>query len=80
MSSLDIATTPPARGVPGHTKLEMFPGSGSPSAEGRYSAATRRNPVDFAYAVRSEIGDRCVGAKINSRMIPLRTQLGNGTG
>jgi GTP pyrophosphokinase len=35
-------------------------------------------PVDFAYAVHSEIGDHCVGAKVNGRMMPLRTQLSNG--
>lgn len=35
-------------------------------------------PVDFAYAVHSAVGDRCVGAKINSRIVPLRTQLKNG--
>ena len=35
-------------------------------------------PVDFAYAVHSEIGDKCVGAKINGRLMPLRTQLQNG--
>jgi GTP pyrophosphokinase len=34
--------------------------------------------VDFAYAVHSDIGDSCVGAKINGRMVPLRTQLANG--
>ena len=35
-------------------------------------------PVDFAYAVHSQIGDTCVGAKINGRLVPLRTQLQNG--
>ena len=35
-------------------------------------------PVDFAYAVHSEIGDSCVGAKINGRLMPLRYQLQNG--
>ncbi|MDX1484247.1 MAG: bifunctional (p)ppGpp synthetase/guanosine-3',5'-bis(diphosphate) 3'-pyrophosphohydrolase [Alphaproteobacteria bacterium] len=35
-------------------------------------------PVDFAYAVHSNIGDTCVGAKINGRIMPLRTQLENG--
>src|SRR5437764_1322187 len=35
-------------------------------------------PVDFAYAVHSQIGDTCVGAKINGRLLPLRTQLQNG--
>ena len=34
--------------------------------------------VDFAYAVHSEVGDRCVGAKINGRMMPLRSELRNG--
>ncbi len=34
--------------------------------------------VDFAYAVHSEVGDHCVGAKINGRMMPLRTVLNNG--
>ncbi|MBI3418912.1 MAG: bifunctional (p)ppGpp synthetase/guanosine-3',5'-bis(diphosphate) 3'-pyrophosphohydrolase [Proteobacteria bacterium] len=35
-------------------------------------------PVDFAYAVHSKVGDHCVGAKVNGRMVPLRTQLRNG--
>jgi GTP pyrophosphokinase len=35
-------------------------------------------PVDFAYAVHSQVGDTCVGAKINGRLMPLRHQLQNG--
>ncbi len=35
-------------------------------------------PVDFAYAVHSQIGDRCVGAKINGQIKPLRHPLENG--
>ncbi|MBW8755113.1 MAG: bifunctional (p)ppGpp synthetase/guanosine-3',5'-bis(diphosphate) 3'-pyrophosphohydrolase [Sphingomonadales bacterium] len=35
-------------------------------------------PVDFAYAVHTDLGNAAVGAKINGRHIPLRTQLGNG--
>jgi GTP pyrophosphokinase len=35
-------------------------------------------PIDFAYAVHSQVGDTCVGAKINGRMLPLRTTLANG--
>ena len=35
-------------------------------------------PVDFAYAVHSQVGDACVGAKINGRLMPLRHQLQNG--
>tara|TARA_R110001592_G_scaffold3525_25_gene20126 strand:+ start:30934 stop:33090 length:2157 start_codon:yes stop_codon:yes gene_type:complete len=39
------------------------------------SAAT---PIDFAYAIHSDIGDRCVGAKINGRIAPLNSRLANG--
>jgi RelA/SpoT family (p)ppGpp synthetase len=35
-------------------------------------------PVDFAYAVHTDLGDRTVGAKVNSRVVPLRTMLENG--
>src|ERR1700682_512342 len=35
-------------------------------------------PVDFAYSVHTEVGHTCVGAKVNGRMVPLRTKLRNG--
>ncbi|WP_416907224.1 MAG: RelA/SpoT family protein [Polymorphobacter sp.] len=35
-------------------------------------------PIDFAYAVHSSLGDSCVGAKVNGRVVPLRTVLANG--
>lgn len=36
------------------------------------------SPVDFAYAVHTDLGDKAVGAKINNRHVPLRTPLNNG--
>lgn len=35
-------------------------------------------PVDFAYAVHTEVGHRCVGAKVNGRLVPLSTKLESG--
>ena len=35
-------------------------------------------PIDFAYSVHSDVGQRCSGAKINGRLVPLKTQLKNG--
>src|SRR5512145_360690 len=35
-------------------------------------------PVDFAYAIHTDIGHQCVGARVNSKMVPLRTRLRNG--
>ncbi len=63
-----------------HTKLEMFQDQVFCfSPKGDLIALPRGAcPVDFAYAVHSEIGDRCVGAKINGRIVPLRTVLTNG--
>jgi GTP diphosphokinase / guanosine-3',5'-bis(diphosphate) 3'-diphosphatase len=63
-----------------HTKLEMFQDQVFVfTPKGDLIALPRgATPVDFAYAVHSQIGDTCVGAKINGRLLPLRSQLQNG--
>ena len=63
-----------------HTKLEMFQDQVfcfTPRGD-LINLPRGATPVDFAYAVHSEVGDRCVGAKINGRMMPLRSELRNG--
>jgi GTP diphosphokinase / guanosine-3',5'-bis(diphosphate) 3'-diphosphatase len=35
-------------------------------------------PIDFAYAIHTDIGHQCVGARVNGKMVPLRTRLRNG--
>ncbi len=63
-----------------HTKLEMFKDQVfcfTPRGD-LINLPRGATPVDFAYAVHSEVGDHCVGAKINGRMMPLRSDLRNG--
>ena len=63
-----------------HTKLEMFSDQVfcfSPKGD-LMELPRGSTPVDFAYAVHTEIGDSCVGAKINGQDVPLRTELKNG--
>ncbi|MBT3237937.1 MAG: bifunctional (p)ppGpp synthetase/guanosine-3',5'-bis(diphosphate) 3'-pyrophosphohydrolase [Rhodospirillaceae bacterium] len=63
-----------------HTKMEMFQDQVfcfTPNGD-LINMTHGATAVDFAYAVHSEVGDRCVGAKINGRIMPLRTVLTNG--
>jgi len=63
-----------------HTKLEMFQDQVFCfTPKGDLIALPRgATPIDFAYAVHSQVGDTCVGAKINGRIIPLSSVLNNG--
>ncbi len=42
------------------------------------SLPQRATPVDFAYAVHTQVGDTCIGAKVNGCLVSLRHQLNNG--
>src|SRR5215472_4913406 len=63
-----------------HTKLELFQDQVFCfTPKGRLIALPRgANPIDFAYAVHTDVGNNCVGAVVNGRQLPLTTQLKNG--
>jgi guanosine-3',5'-bis(diphosphate) 3'-pyrophosphohydrolase len=63
-----------------HTKLELFHDQVFCfTPKGRLIALPRgATPIDFAYAVHTDVGNTAVGCKINGRMSPLLTELQNG--
>ena len=63
-----------------HTKLELFQDQVFCfTPKGRLIALPRgATPIDFAYAVHTDVGNTCVGCKINGRSMPLATELRNG--
>ncbi|AGA64685.1 GTP pyrophosphokinase (p)ppGpp synthetase II [Liberibacter crescens BT-1] len=63
-----------------HAKLELFQEQVFCfTPKGKLIALPRNaTPIDFAYAVHTNIGNSCVGAKINGRIMPLFTLLNNG--
>ncbi len=63
-----------------HTKLELFQDQVFCfTPKGRLIALPRgATPIDFAYAVHTDVGNSCVGANINGRHMPLTTELRNG--
>jgi len=63
-----------------HVKVDLFPSEVYVfSPKGKIFALPRGStPVDLAYAVHTDIGDRCVACRINFETMPLRTELRNG--
>ncbi|SER02852.1 guanosine-3',5'-bis(diphosphate) 3'-pyrophosphohydrolase [Faunimonas pinastri] len=63
-----------------HTKLELFQDQVFCfTPKGRLITLPRgATPIDFAYAVHTDVGDSCVGAKVNGRLMPLIQPLQNG--
>ncbi len=43
-----------------------------------FSLPSGSTPVDFAYSVHTEVGHRCVGARVNGKLVPLESALANG--
>jgi len=63
-----------------HLKIDLFPDEVYVfSPKGKIFALPRgATTVDFAYSVHTDIGNRCVACKVNSELVPLRTELRNG--
>jgi guanosine-3',5'-bis(diphosphate) 3'-pyrophosphohydrolase len=63
-----------------HLKIDLFPESVYVlTPKSRIVALPKgATPVDFAYAIHSGVGDRCVSAKVNGEPVPLRAQLHSG--
>ncbi len=63
-----------------HVKVDLFPDEVYVfTPQGKIMSLPRgATPVDFAYAVHTDIGNRCVAAQVNYELVPLRTELRNG--
>ena len=63
-----------------HVKVDLFPDEVYVfTPKGRIMSLPRgATAVDFAYAVHTDIGNRCVAAKVNGELVPLRAELRNG--
>jgi guanosine-3',5'-bis(diphosphate) 3'-pyrophosphohydrolase len=63
-----------------HVKVDLFPDEVYVfTPKGRIMSLPRgATAVDFAYAVHTDIGNRCVAAKVNGELVPLRGELRNG--
>src|SRR5262249_44977303 len=61
-------------------KVELYPEEVYTfTPKGQVKAFPRgATPIDFAYGIHTDIGHQCVGARVNGKMVPLRTRLKNG--
>ncbi len=63
-----------------HLKIDLYPEEVYTfTPKGQVKPLPRgATPVDFAYTIHTDVGHQCVGARVNGRMVPLRTPLKNG--
>ena len=63
-----------------HLKIDLFPDEVYVfTPQGHVKCLPQgATPIDFAYAIHTEVGEQCYGARVNERIVPLRTQLKNG--
>ena len=63
-----------------HVKIDLFPDEVYVfTPKGKIMSLPRgATPVDFAYAVHTDIGNRCIAARVNQELVPLRVELKNG--
>ena len=64
-----------------HLKIDLYPDEVyifTPKGEVR-SLPRNATALDFAYSIHTDVGHQCIGAKVNGKMVPLRTRLENGS-
>lgn len=63
-----------------HLKIDLFPDEVYVfTPKGHVKCLPKGStPIDFAYAVHTEVGHQCIGSRVNERLVPLRTELKNG--
>jgi len=63
-----------------HVKIDLFPSDVYVFTPQGHILSLQRGstPVDFAYAVHTDIGNRCVACRVNGDLVPLRSELRNG--
>ena len=60
-------------------RTDLFDARSTPAPKGEVKTLPQgATPIDFAYAVHTDVGHKTVGAKINGRIVPLHYRLKNG--